>query len=203
LPHVSDGQTSGTFTLKVSDKTGTLNTTAVTGGDRDGRGHHGTDTQRQPGCDHQRARNPHLRQPFCRQQRARHPDIQGASGGSDAISVNATDANGNGDPDVSVTIAAPAVSPPVLTTPATFSAPAGSTGALTGVSVADQSSTGTFTATVSDSHGILNTTAISGVTALGEGTTSITLSGSLSAINAELATLTYKASNNTGWHQLL
>ena len=124
----------------------------------------------------------------------------GAGAGADWLWISATDAQGNqtlGHTLVTVTPAPVAVKP-VVNTPATVSVAAGAARALSGVSVTDSQPTGTFSTVVSDSTGLLTTRATAGVTENGEGTTSLTLTGGLAAINAELASLTYKAGAATG-----
>lgn len=76
--------------------------------------------------------------------------------------------------------------------------PAGTVHALKGVSIADSNASGSFTAKISDSTGLLRTTSVSGVTEQGEGSTSLTLIGTLTAINAELSSLTYQAGKGAG-----
>ena len=82
---------------------------------------------------------------------------------------------------------------PVNATPAgTQSATAGSALAIGGVSVSDVDSA-TLTTTLSVQHGALSVTAGGGATIGGNGTGSVTLSGTQAQINAALAGLTYTA----------
>ena len=77
---------------------------------------------------------------------------------------------------------------PVNTLPASFSASEDTPLALTGLSVADvDAGTGAVSVTLSVSSGSLNAAAVGGVTVTGSGTPSLTLSGSVAAINAYLA----------------
>jgi autotransporter passenger strand-loop-strand repeat protein len=78
---------------------------------------------------------------------------------------------------------------PVLTAPTSESLNAGQTKLISGVKLADTGSMPgeTFTVNVSDTFGLLSTTG-PGVT--GSGTTSLTLTGSLAQVNADLKTLT-------------
>lgn len=182
---VTDSGASGGVTVTLTDSTGLLSTTASSGVTATGEG---TTALSLTGS--LAAINTEL---------ATLTYQAGASAGSDTLNVSATAANGDDDPSVPITVtAAAATTTPVVTVPATATIAAGTTQSLSGVSVADDQTTGTFTATVSDSYGVLDATATGGVTATGEGTTFLTLSGSLAAINADLATLTYQAGASTG-----
>jgi beta-glucanase (GH16 family) len=92
---------------------------------------------------------------------------------------------------------------PVVTVPGDPHVAAGTQVAVSGISVADSQSTGALSVVVSDSTGLLNTTATGGVTEQGEGSTSLRLTGSTSAVNAELATLTYTATGLPGSSDLI
>ena len=130
---------------------------------------------------------------------------QASAAGTDWLWVSATEA---GAPQatspvvVTVTpapvIVPPVVTAPVVTAPANVTLVAGTTQTLSGVSVAGGQAGVGLSVTVSDSAGLLHTTATSGVTALGEGSTALTLTGTLAAINTELASLTYQAAAATG-----
>ena len=189
---VMDGQTGGTFTIKVSDSTGILHTTSVSGVTEAGEGSTAVTLTGSLA-----AVNAEL---------ASLTDQAGSAAGSDWLWVSANDASGNqgiGHTVVTATppVAAPvpvAPSVPVVTAPAAMTLDAGTTQALAGVTVADAQAGGVFTVTISDSSGLLNATAVSGVTAQGQGSTSLTLTGSLAAIDAELASLTYLAGSATG-----
>ena len=87
---------------------------------------------------------------------------------------------------------------PVVTVPGDPNVAAGTQVSVSGINVADNQSTGALSVVVSDSTGLLNTAAAGGVTEQGEGSTSLTLTGSTSAVNAELATLTYNATGAPG-----
>ena len=77
---------------------------------------------------------------------------------------------------------------PVVTAPASVSVAQASATAIPGVSVAESgdSSAETFTATLSDTNGVLSAT---GAGVSGSGTNSLTITGSLAQVNADLATL--------------
>jgi beta-glucanase (GH16 family) len=96
------------------------------------------------------------------------------------------------------TAPAPVVTTPVVTTPGSFKLATNTTGTLGGISVADSNTTGNLTVLVCDSSGLLNTDATSGVTEQGEDSAALKLTGSLAAINADLATLSYTANGATG-----
>jgi hypothetical protein len=85
-----------------------------------------------------------------------------------------------------------------VTAPASLSVPAGTTQTLGGVSVADSAATGDVTVVLSDHTGLLNANTASGIAEQGEGTTTLTLTGALAAINADLTTLTYQAAATAG-----
>ncbi len=99
--------------------------------------------------------------------------------------------------ETTLTIAGPNTPPapaaPVVNAPAGFAIPAGTALALAGISVTDQTPGAVLTVVISDSTGLLQTGNAGGVTATGEGTTSLMLTGSVAAIDAELAGLTYRA----------
>ncbi len=88
--------------------------------------------------------------------------------------------------------------PPIVTAPAAMTLAAGATQALPGIAVSSGQTGGTIVVKISDSTGLLRTTAVTGVTELGEGTTSLTLTGGLAAVNAELGSLTYQANMVAG-----
>lgn len=200
---VADSQASGTFTVTVSDSRGLLNIVPVSGAAVQGQGSTslkliGSLAAIDAGL-------------------ASLTYQAGTATGSDWLWVSANDANGNQGightvvaitspivappPLIPVVTAAPPVAPPqpvvpsvpVVTAPAGVTLAAGTTQTLTGVAVADAAAGGTFTVTVSDSSGLLNVVPVSGVTTQGQGSTSLTLTGSLTAVDAELATLTYRA----------
>jgi uncharacterized delta-60 repeat protein len=75
---------------------------------------------------------------------------------------------------------------PVNTVPAAFDTPSNTDHAITGLSVSDPDST-SLTTTLSVNHGTLTVGAIGGVTVDGNGTGSVTLTGSVAQIDAALA----------------
>jgi len=87
---------------------------------------------------------------------------------------------------------------PVVTTPSTFSIDPGATGAITGIRFTDTDPDGTFTVRVSGDTGLLRTSANTTVVEQGEGTSALTMTGSMAAINAELETLTYQDVRGSG-----
>ena len=97
--------------------------------------------------------------------------------------------------------AVPTASDQVVAAPAALNVATGATESLSGVSVADSQTGGNLTVIVSDSTGLLNANAASGVTEQGAGSTALTLVGTPSAIDTTLATLTYTAGsgNGTDW----
>ncbi len=111
-----------------------------------------------------------------------------ASTAADTIVVHATDSFGNAATakNVSVTVN----TAPALAAPATLVVGAGKAQAISGVSVSETGNTTTsgesFTVTVSDTSGVLNATG-PGVT--GNNSNSLTIAGSLTQVNADLATL--------------
>jgi autotransporter passenger strand-loop-strand repeat protein len=106
---------------------------------------------------------------------------------SDTITITASDSFGNSA--VQQTIAVTVAPPPVVTAPSAATVGVNQPGAISGVSVAETgaSATETFTVVLTDGTGAL--AAASGVIA-GAGTTSLTIAGTLSDVNNELATLT-------------
>ena len=204
---VSSGQTGGTIVVKISDSTGILRTSSVAGVTEAGEGSNAlTLTGSLAAVDAELASLTYQ---------------AGSAAGSDWLWVSANDASGGqgightvvtATPPVAVTVPVvppivtpPVVSPPpaapsvpVVVAPAAMSLAAGSTQALTGVTVADSQASGTFTVTVSDSRGLLNIVPVSGAAVQGQGSTSLKLIGSLAAIDAGLASLTYQAGTATG-----
>ena len=88
--------------------------------------------------------------------------------------------------------------PSVVFAPATATVAVGTTKAVSGVRISDGPTVGDISVTVSDNVGLLRTAAASGVTAVGEGTTSLRLTGSLAAVNNALVSLTYQAASTVG-----
>jgi hypothetical protein len=86
---------------------------------------------------------------------------------------------------------APQSGTPSITAPATATVRVGQAWAIAGVSISESPTTTgeTFTVTLVDKNGLLSAT---GTGVSGSGTTSLTISGSLSQVNSDLATLTDK-----------
>ncbi|MEO8926907.1 MAG: hypothetical protein ABI306_07055, partial [Caulobacteraceae bacterium] len=113
-------------------------------------------------------------------------DTEG-SPGSDTITVNAND--GRGGMATQETIGLTISGTPAVTAPANVTLPQGKATAIGGVSLSESNTTAgeTFTTTLTDTAGLLSAT---GAGVSGSGTTSLTITGSLSQVNADLATLT-------------
>ena len=106
--------------------------------------------------------------------------------GPDLISVNATDSFGNSASTQTIAVTANGL--PVIAVPGAQTVGVGKTAAIAGISVSETGNSGapeSFTVTVSDASGDLSATG-----ATGNGTTSLTITGSLSAVNTALGTLT-------------
>ncbi len=188
---VADSQASGNVTLVLSDGTGLLSTTSVAGVTAQGEA-----TKSLTLTGSLAALNADL---------ATLTYQAGAAAGTDQIAVAFTDAAGkHASGGVSVTVASAATGgKPVVSMPASFTATSGTTQAIAGISVADSQATGTVTVVLGDATGLLSTSAPTGVTEQGEGTTKLTLVGTLAAINADLASLTYKAGATAGTDSLV
>jgi hypothetical protein len=120
----------------------------------------------------------------------------GATTGSEWLWISAEAPGGTqGLGHIIVDTTTPVSTVPVVTTPGTATIVSGAAGALKGISVADSGS-GTVSVAMSDSTGLLNIAAASGVTRKGEGTDDLTLNGGLAAVNADLASLTYTANGS-------
>ncbi len=188
---IADSQTTGIFTATVSDSKGVLATTVTAGVASTGE-----DTTRLILTGGIGALNAALAS----------LTYQGASPATDWLWVSANDPQGTQSLNHTVvTVDPPPIpkpAPPVavatILAPATERFTAGSAGALSGVSVTDSQTTGTMTVMVSDSAGLLSTGVAAGVTAQGEGSAALTLTGSVDAINTDLATLTYQAAAARG-----
>lgn len=90
---------------------------------------------------------------------------------------------------------------PVITVPSSETVSAGTTSAFTGVSVSDPwaaTAPGTLALNVTATVGTIAMTDASGNVVAGSGTAGIHVSGTLSQINADLATLTYTAGSANG-----
>src|SRR6185312_7972207 len=115
-------------------------------------------------------------------------DTDGTTG-ADTIDVNATDSFGNvaSEQQIAVSVAAG----PVLAAPANAAVGLGEAGAIAGVSLSETGGTTgeTFTVTLGDSNGLLSASNAGGATVTGGGTGSLSISGTLSEVNAALATL--------------
>ncbi|HTC52227.1 MAG TPA: hypothetical protein VK700_09850, partial [Steroidobacteraceae bacterium] len=112
-----------------------------------------------------------------------------ASSAADSISVNVTDSFGNAAATKNITVAVTALQP-VITAPASATVQQSSATAVTGVSLAETSNVSgeTFTTTLTDTNGILSVTA-GGATVTGNASKSVTISGSLTQVDAALASL--------------
>jgi hypothetical protein len=111
-----------------------------------------------------------------------------ASSSPDTITINASDRLGNTATQKQIAVTVQASSPPVITAPTTATVGVGQPGVITGVSISESPTTTgeTFTVTLSDANGVL---AATGGTQSNGGKTR-TITGSLSEVNADLATLT-------------
>jgi hypothetical protein len=113
---------------------------------------------------------------------------------SDSITVNVTDSLGNSgalSPAIAVSVTS-ASGTPVITVPTAVTASLGKALAIAGVGVAETPVINgeTFTVTLKDSHGLLSETATgTGATVTGQGTTTLTLAGTLAQVDAALASL--------------
>jgi hypothetical protein len=107
-----------------------------------------------------------------------------ATAGADSIHLTATDSLGVTGPASTIAVTVNGV--PVIAAPATATVSGATT--ISGISLSESGDTTseTFTVKVSDSKGLLSATG-SGIT--GSGTTSLTITGSLAQVNADLATL--------------
>ena len=108
--------------------------------------------------------------------------------GSDTITLSASDSFGNQSAPQTIAVTVKGLQP-VLTVPGSQTLQQNNTTTIAGVSLAENGSTSneTFTVTLSDSQGHLSA---SGEGVAGSGTSKLTITGSLSQVNAELATLT-------------
>lgn len=128
-----------------------------------------------------------------------------AGAGSDDITVNATDPRGlENSKSIAVMVNAAAPPPPngpTITAPGTENVTVGSAASVTGVSITDAfaaTNPGMMLLNLSASTGLLTMTDASGSPLPGSGTSSITVTGSLAQINADLATLSYTAADTAG-----
>ena len=111
---------------------------------------------------------------------------QTPTAGSDSIKIAVSDSLGNAAAPASIAVTTNGA--PVITNPATATAPEGKATAISGVSLSESGNTSgeTFTVTLSDASGLLTA---SGTGVSGSGTKALTISGSLAQVNADLATL--------------
>ena len=109
-----------------------------------------------------------------------------ATAGSDTITLHATD--GFNNIATAQTIAVTVNGPPVIAVPGAQTLGVGQAAAIAGVSLSESGNTSgeTFTVTLADTNGELSA---SGTGVTGSGTTSLTITGSLSQVNSDLATL--------------
>jgi len=90
---------------------------------------------------------------------------------------------------------------PVIAMPGSATTTTGSTIAISGVSITDAfaaSNPGSLALNVTDTSGDITMTGANGTALSGSGTHTISVSGSLAQINADLATLTYTAGSSAG-----
>ncbi len=117
--------------------------------------------------------------------------------GSGMLAVRVANQAGDTGPATSQAYVVEALAPMAIV-PASFALTAGTTQALLGISFTDSQPDTSFTVVVSDNTGLLHSTGTAGVTQQGEDTTSLILTGTIAAINVELASLTLHASANPG-----
>jgi len=181
----ADPAAQSNFTVTVSDKTGLLSATAEDGGTMAGAG-----TTKLTLTGTVAAVQAEL---------ATLAYTGGATGIkptlTDTLTLTARGSKGGSD-SLTTTITVDHL-PPVTTVPATETVASGKTTAITGISIADAdptAGTATFTVKLTDKTGVLSALATTGGTVSGSDTKSLTLSGSLAAVNKELSGLTYKGS---------
>jgi len=132
----------------------------------------------------------------------------GSSAGSDTITVDVWDQPGlEGTKTIGVTIAAAAPPPtgPTLAVPATLSLLTSATASVSGVSVTDAYAAitpGNMTLNLKAGTGTLSMTNSSGSVVSGSGTHAISLQGTLTQINYDLAHLSYTAGGTAGTDSL-
>ena len=128
------------------------------------------------------------------------PDTSSAGSHSTTITLHSTNSNASGFsaalPDETLTVEDTVVAPPVINVPSTvFSGTEGALIAVTGVSITDSAPAApgyADTVTLSDPDGLLSATSASpggGDTISGAGTQTLTITGSVDEINADLASL--------------
>ncbi len=110
-----------------------------------------------------------------------------AATGADTLHITASDSRGGVAAPAAVAVTVNA--PPAITAPAAVTIPLNQATAIAGVSLTDPDAVSageTLTATLTDANGLLIAT---GAGVSGSGTTSLTITGSLAQVNADLATL--------------
>jgi hypothetical protein len=110
------------------------------------------------------------------------------AGGTDTITVTTHDSDGSISPRLTIPVTSDDA--PNESVPSSLAATVGVSNAINGVRVIDAGNSETFTVTVSDISGRLAATG-AGVT--GAGSNNVNISGSLTQVNAALATLTYNS----------
>jgi hypothetical protein len=118
-----------------------------------------------------------------------------ATAGSGTITVNTSDSFGNKASETSIAVTVNGL--PGITVPATATLGAGRTGSIPGISLSETGNTTTsgeiFTVVLADTNGVLsvNTTATGGGGTIGgAGTTTLTVTGTLAQVDADLQTFT-------------
>ena len=108
--------------------------------------------------------------------------------GPHSITATATDVAGNVSAASTTPVVVNEVSPPTLMAPASATVAQGAATPITGISVAELGSvsTETFTVTLTDTNGLLSA---AGTGVSGSGAKTLTITGSLAAVNSSLATL--------------
>jgi hypothetical protein len=143
----------------------------------------------------------------------------GSSGGNDVMTVDVWDQAGlEGTKSFDIAVAAAASTSisttsqaappagPVITAPSSDHVVAGSTTAITGISIADAfaaGNPGTLALNVSAGSGFVTVTNTSGAKVTGSGTHALTVTGTLAQINADLAHLVYTTTGGTGSDSVL
>ena len=112
--------------------------------------------------------------------------VSEASGGADTITLSATDTNGGAATPVHIAVTSNG--PPVVTAPASLVTGQNKAVPIATVKLSESGNTvgETFTVKVTDKSGLLSAT---GTGISGSGTTSLTITGTLAQVNADLATL--------------
>jgi hypothetical protein len=107
---------------------------------------------------------------------------------SDTITLHAADSFGNAAGTRTVAVSVTPHLVPVLLAPSAIATGVGQPAAVVGVNLSESGNVAgeTFTVTLADTNGLLSAT---GTGVSGSGTTSLTVTGSLSQVNADLATL--------------